>query len=111
MELVRSVRRDVDRVASLDNQFLSPKCGLHLALKQDECFLEVMAMRPRATAWQNVHVDHAKASVGLLAGNRDGVGIAHDANVRQTLIYLGLGNGEVALGVVGWKGRVLGRLL
>jgi hypothetical protein len=31
--------------------------------------------------------------------------------VRQTLIYLGLGNGEVALGVVGWKGRVLGRLL
>src|ERR1700688_3406715 len=107
MELVRSVRRDIDSVAGLDGRFLSTKSSLHFSLKQDERFLEVMAMRPGATAGRNVHVNDAKASVSLLAGHRDGIGISHDADMRKTLIFFRLGNGEVALGVVGRKGRVL----
>src|ERR1017187_9347028 len=107
MELVRSVRRDVDGVASLDDGFLSTKGGLHLSLKKDESLLEVVAMRRRATAGRNVHVDDAKASVGLVAGHRDGIGISHDADVRKTPIRIGLSNGEVALRVVGRNGRVL----
>jgi hypothetical protein len=107
MELVRSVGGDVDGVASLDDGFLSTKGGLDLSLKKDESLLEVVAMRARATTRGNVHVDDAKASVGLVAGHRDGIGISHDAYVRKTLIRIGLSNGEVALRVVGRKGRVL----
>src|ERR1017187_6399243 len=107
MELVRSVRRDVDGVASLDDGFLSTKGGLHLSLKKDESLLEVVAMRRRATARRNVHIDDAKASVGLVAGHRDGIGVSHDADVRKTLIRIGLSNGEAALRVIGRKGRVL----
>src|SRR6202451_4643446 len=108
MKLVRSVRGDVDGVASLDDGFLSTKGGLHLSLKKDESLLEVMAMRPRATAGRNMHVDDAKASVGLVAGHGDGIGISHDADVRKTLIGIGLSKGEVALRVIGRNRR--GRL-
>src|ERR1035438_10300837 len=107
MELVRSVRRDVDGVASLDDGFLSTKGGLHLSLKKDESLLEVVAMRRRATAGRNVHVNDAKASVGLVAGDGDGIGISHDADVRKSLIRIGLRNGEGAFRVVGRKGRIL----
>src|ERR1700685_294619 len=107
MKLVRSVRGDVDGVASLDDGFLSTKGGLHLSLKKDESLLEVVAMWRRATAGRNAHVDDAKASVGLVAGHGDGIGISHNADVRKTLIRIGLSNGEGALRVVGRKGRVL----
>src|ERR1700689_5307925 len=107
MKLVRSVRGDVDGVASLDDGFLSTKGGLHLSLKKDESLLEVVAMGRRATAGRNVHVNDAKASVGLVAGHGDGVGVSYDADVRKTLIRIGLSNGEGALRVVGRKGRVL----
>src|ERR1035438_1353631 len=105
MELVRSVRRDVDCVASLNNGLFPPKGSLHLSLKQDESLFKVVTMRSRAAARRNVHVDNAKASVGLIAGDRDGIGISHDANMRKALIRIGLGNGEVALEVVRGKGR------
>src|ERR1017187_5832044 len=61
----------------------------------------------RATAGRNVHVNDAKASVGLVAGHGDGIGISHDADVRKSLIRIGLSNGEVALRIVGRNGRVL----
>src|ERR1700677_1274783 len=96
MELVRSVRRNIDCVASLDQRLFPAKCSLHLPFKKDKSLLEVMAMRPRAAAGRNVHVDNAKASVGLVAGHRDGIGISHYADVRKTLIRIGLGNREVS---------------
>jgi hypothetical protein len=72
MELVRSVRTNVNAVAGLDDGFLSAKGDFHLSLKQDERLLEVVAMRPRTTAGRNVHVDDAKAPVGLVTRHRDG---------------------------------------
>src|ERR1039458_504538 len=111
MELVRRVRRDVDGIASLDDVFLSTKGSFHLSLKQYESLLEVVAMRPWATARRNVHVDNAKASVGLVAGDRDGIGISHNPDVRKTLILFGLGYCEIALGVVGRQGRGYRRVL
>src|SRR6202167_3838488 len=111
MKLVRSVRGNVDGVASLDDGFLSTKSGLDLSLKKDESLLEVVAMWRGSTAGGNVHVDDAKASVGLVAGHRDGIGISHDADVRKTLIRIGLSNGEGALRVVGRKGRILWRFV
>src|SRR6204780_457369 len=111
MELMRSVRGDVDGVAALDDGFLSTKGRLQLSLKKDESLLEVVAMRRRATAGRNVHVDDAKATVGLVAGHRDGIGISHDADVRKTLIHIGPSNGEGALRVVGRKGRILWRFV
>src|ERR1700678_1373921 len=84
-----------------------PRKMASTSLKKDESLLEVVAMGRRATAGRNVHVNDAKASVGLVAGHGDGIGISHDADVRKSLIRIGLSNGEGALRVVGRKGQVL----
>ena len=108
MELVRSVGGDVDGVASLDDGFLSTKGGFHLSVKKDESFLEVVAMRRRATARRNVHVDDAEASIGLVAGHGDCIGVSHDADVRKTLIRIGLSMVRLRCGSSGGRGGYCG---
>ena len=51
-------------------------------------FLEVMAMRRRAAARWNVHVDETVATGGVFAGHKDRVRVSHQPDVRTSLGHL-----------------------
>ena len=68
MKLVRSVRRDIYRIARTNNGFVAAERYVKFAIENDECFLEVVPVRRRPTAWRNVHVDETELTVGVLTG-------------------------------------------
>ncbi len=76
MELVRRIRRNVDRLSCMNGRFLAPKRRFNLSIQHNEGLLEVVTVRPRTTARRNVHVDRAKPALCVVSINRDGVGIA-----------------------------------
>jgi hypothetical protein len=97
VKLMRSVRRNVQRVAGAHARLLAAEGRFHLTFEQDKGLLEVMPMRRRSATWRDVHVDDAEASVGLLARHGDGVGIADETDVREVI---GLRQRETAFAVV-----------
>jgi len=103
VELVRGVAGDVNGVAGEDGGLLPADGGVHLAGEEDEGLFEAVAVRGWAAVWRDVHVDKGEAAGGVGAGEKDGVGVADDAEVRQVLIAVGLGEDEGAGEVVGWK--------
>jgi hypothetical protein len=49
-----------------------------------------------------VHLDETEATVGVLTSEQDGVCIAHNPDVRQILILVGLGERKHSLQIVRW---------
>jgi hypothetical protein len=108
VKLMRGVGRDLECVAGAGGQLFSAEDCLHLAFEQDECFLEVVAMGRWAASRRNVHVDDAEAACGVFTGHGDGVGVTDEADVGKVVR---LGDGEMALGIVGRDcGRGCGHL-
>ena len=65
MKLMRSVGRNVNCIAGARSSRLSSKSGLQFALEQNKSLLEIMAMRRRAAARRNVHVNEAKLTCSI----------------------------------------------
>lgn len=84
---------------------------VELALSDDEGFLEVVAVRGRATAGWDVHVDEGEAAAGVVAGQQagqqDGVGVAHHGQVGQGRV-VGCGDRQRTAGIIGRDRRGLG---
>jgi hypothetical protein len=97
---MRSVGRNVQRVAGAHRRLLAAEGCFHLAFEQDKGLLEVMPMRWRSATWRDVHINYAEASIGLLARHGDGVGVADQTDVREVV---GLRQREIAFGVVRWN--------
>ena len=85
MKLMRSVGRDVQRFSGAEGRLRPTESGFHLAFEEDKGLLEVMAVRWRAPAGRDMHVDDAEASGSLLACNGDGVGISDQPDVREVV--------------------------
>ena len=81
MELVWSVGRNIDRIASTQGGLLAPECYLHLTVEQDEGLLELVTMWRRPAPWRHVHVDHTESTVCVLSGDGDGVRISDQTDV------------------------------
>ena len=107
MKHVRSIGRDVDCLAGMDDGFLSAKCCFDLSIQHDECFFKVMAMRPRTTAGRDMHINHAEPAFGVVSIDGDGVGIANETDVRQLSFAIGIRGSQGAFEIVGRKGRIL----
>jgi hypothetical protein len=80
--------------------FFAAKGGFDLAFEDGERFLEVVAMRRRAAAGRDVHVDKAITTVRVVAGEQNGVGVPHDSEVGKALIFVRVRNREIALKIV-----------
>ena len=72
-----------------------------LPVEHGEHFLEVVPVRRRPAARRDVHVDEGVPAGGVIAGDEDRVGVADEPDVRQALIFVRPGHGELARRVVG----------
>jgi hypothetical protein len=90
-ERVRRIGRDVDGFACFHGSFFAAESGLDLALQDCEGFFEIMAVRWRAAAWRDVHVDEAIVAVGVVACHQKRVGIADEADVWKRCLGFRLG--------------------
>jgi hypothetical protein len=104
---MRSVCRNIDCLAGVDDGFLSAKCCFDLSIQHDECFFKVMAMWPRATAGRDMHIDHAEPAFCVVSIDGDGVGISDETDVGQFSFMIGIRGSQSAIEIVGRKGRVL----
>ena len=102
MELVRGVRRNVDRFSSAHNPLLPAESSLQFTVEKDEALLEIMPVRGRAASGRNVHIDQGESACSIHSGQQDGVGVAHDSEMLGIAI-IRVGNHQIPLQVVGRK--------
>jgi hypothetical protein len=107
VELVGSVGGDVDCLAGLSGGFYAAEGGFDFAVEENEGLFEVVTVRGRAAVGRDVHVDEAEAAGGVVAGEKDGVGVADEADVGEGGV-IGYGGGEGAGEVIGGKLRSRG---
>jgi hypothetical protein len=68
MELVRSVRWNVDRFSSAHNTLLPSESSLQFTVEENKCLLEIMTMRGRAASGRNVHIDQGELTCSIHTG-------------------------------------------
>jgi len=88
----------------VDDGFLSAKCCFDLSIQHDECFFKVMAMRPRAAAGRDMHIDHAEPAFCVVSINGDGVGISDETDVEQFSFMIGFAEVRLRLRSSGGTG-------
>ena len=66
---------NVGGCACTQNGCLTAEGYLDLSVEHNERLFVVVAMRAGPAARRDVHVDHAKPVVGVVPGDRDGVGV------------------------------------
>jgi len=76
---------------------------VEFAVKHYEGLFKIVAMRRRAAARGNMHVNKAEAPVGIVASEQNGVGVTDDTEVRKILIGIRPCNGQNPLKVIGRK--------
>ena len=81
MELVRSVRWNVDRLTSAHHTLLPSERSFEFTVEKNKGLLEVMAMRGRAASMRNVHIDQGESTSSIRSGQQDRVGVAHDSEM------------------------------
>ena len=75
----------MDRLTRAHDAPLPAERGLNLTFNNEKGFPEIVAMRRRAAAGWNMHVNQAKPAGGFLAAQNDRVGVADDAEVREVV--------------------------
>lgn len=65
--------------------FRTAKRSLHFAFEQNERLLKVMPVGWRPASWRYMHIDHAIASVRRLAWYGDRVGVADQADMKESV--------------------------
>jgi hypothetical protein len=68
MELVRSVRWNVDCFSSAHNTPLSSEDGLQFTVEKNKSLLEVVTMRGRAASGRNMHIDQGESTSSIRSG-------------------------------------------
>ena len=81
-ELVRRVGGNVDGISCVQGQLLTAEGDVDFAFEDAERLFEVVTMWRRAAARRDVHIDQTEATVGIVAGDKERVGISDDADVR-----------------------------
>jgi len=81
MELVRSVRWNVDRFSSAHNTLLPAESSLQFTVEKNKCLLEIMTIRVRAASGRNVHINQGESTCSICSGQQDRVGVAHDSEM------------------------------
>ena len=86
--MVWCIGRNVGCLASPQNGFRATESNLDLAVEKGKHLLEVVTVRRRAATRRDKHVYEAVATGGVLARQKDGVGISRQSNVRQLLVFV-----------------------
>src|SRR5260370_8616707 len=81
MELVRSVRWNVDCFSGAHNMLLPSESSLQFTVEKNKGLLEIMTMRGRAASGRNVHVDQCESTCSIHSGQQDRVCVAHDCEL------------------------------
>ena len=87
------------RFASSNNDLFSSESKLDFTLQDREHLFEIMAMRRRAAAGWNVHVDETVATGRVFAGHENCVRVSYQPNVRQVQV-IGLRKREASCGII-----------
>src|SRR5579859_4780445 len=82
MELVRSVRWNVDCFSGAHNTLLPSESCLQFTVEKNKALLKIMAMRGRAASGRNVHIDQGESACSIRSGQQDRVGVAHDYEMQ-----------------------------
>jgi hypothetical protein len=90
----------VDGLSRFGDQFFISKGDLNFTLKDTEHLFEVMTVRRGTASGRDVHINQRIFSGRLLAGNEDGVGVAHEAKVRKCRVVVRPSDCQVSLQVV-----------
>jgi hypothetical protein len=104
---VRRVGWNVGRLTGSHDRFGAAEGKLYLALENGKHLLEIVAMRRRAAAGRNKHVNETVATGGVFACQKNRVGITGQSNVRQSLVFVWSRKRKIPLKVVGRNGRTL----
>ena len=102
MELVRSVRWNVDRFSRTHNTLLPSERSLQFTVEKNKGLLEIMTMRRRTASGRNVHIDEGESTCSIHSGEQDGIGVAHDSEMQGTAA-IWVCNHQIPSWVVGWN--------
>ncbi len=86
--MVWCIGRNVGCLAGPHNGCRATESDLDLAVEKGKHLLEVVTVRRRAATRRDKHVYEAVATGGVLASQKDGVGISRQSNVRQLLVFV-----------------------
>ena len=106
--MVWCIGRNVGCLAGPHNGFRATESDLDLAVENGKHLLEVVAVWRRAAIRRDKHVYEAVATGGVLARQKDGVGVSRQSNVRQFLVLVRSCERQVSLKVIGRNDRGLG---
>jgi hypothetical protein len=98
---MRRVGWNIDGFASTHGGFPATERCFDLSVKHNKRFIEVVAMRTGAPSRRDMHVDDAKAIVGVLPGDGYGVSIADETHVGHLPVVIRLGKAQIAIEIVG----------
>jgi hypothetical protein len=79
---------------------LAAKNSFDLPFKHGERFFKIVAMRRRAAARRDVHVDQAIATIRVFARNQNGICVTYDTDVWKALVFVAVRKCEFALEIV-----------
>ena len=102
MELVRSVSRNMDCFSSTHTTLLASESRLQFTVEKNKGLLEIMAMRGRAASGRNVHIDQGESTCSIHSGEQDGVGVAHNSEMRS-IAAIRIRDHQIPSRVVGWN--------
>lgn len=104
--MVRCIGRDVGGFSCAQDRFSATEGDLYLAHQNGKHFLEIVAMRRRAAAWGNQHVDEAIATRSVRAREKNRIGATRQSDVWQGLNFFRPCDGQISLEIIKWNGRV-----
>ena len=99
--MVWCIGRNVGCLAGPHNGCRATESDLDLAVEKGKHLLEVVTVRRRAATRRDKHVYEAVATGGVLARQKDGVGISRQSNVRQLLVFVWSRKRQLPLNVIG----------
>ena len=105
--MVWCIGRNVGCFAGPHNGCRATESDLDLAVEDGKHLLEVVAVWRRTATRRDKHVYQAIATGGVLARQKDGVGVSRQPNVRQCLVLVWSCDRQVSLKVIGRDGRGL----
>src|ERR1700748_1484733 len=104
MELVRSIRWNMNCFSSAHDTLLYSESSLQFTIEKNKGLLEIMAMRGRAASGRNVHIDQGESTCSIHSGQQDRVGVAHDCEMLGIAV-IGIFNHQIPSWVVGRNRR------
>jgi hypothetical protein len=102
------ISRDIDSFPRPGNEALASETELNLTVQDGEHFFKVVAMWRGTSARRDVHVDEGVSAGGVVAGHQDRIGITDEPDVAKRLVFVGPGDRQVAVRVIGRYRRLRG---